>query len=292
MKITCPSCNTSYSVDPASFPADGRSVRCARCRDVWHAVPYVPDADILPPESVKAMAAAAASDKKPPAATSENADAGKEAETSRAQIVDDGTGEEAGGGSGETGDDGEGSGAAGSLSIEQAVAGRARNAARKAKKGPKIKIKNTGRRSMEAFFVGASLAIAIAAIHYREDVVRALPATAGLYELVGTPVNLRGLEFANVTQRRDFEDGVPVLIVEGEIANIRDRAVPVPALRFALRGKEGDELYAWTIEPRQRVIEPSAAMNFRTRLASPPRGADDVLIRFIERAQKIVEYSN
>jgi hypothetical protein len=68
--------------------------------------------------------------------------------------------------------------------------------------------------------------------------------------------------------------------------------VPVPALRFALRGQEGDELYAWTIEPRQRLIEPQMAMNFRTRLASPPRGADDVLIRFTERGNRIVEYSN
>lgn len=299
MKITCPGCNTSYSVDPVSFPATGRTVRCARCKDVWHAVPYLPDADILPPESDKPKAPPAASPKtqaaRPPVAPEADAD-GLAAETPRARIVDDGTGDGPGVGTGDgsghaVGDNGDGRDAAGGLGIEQAASSRARTAAQKAGKGPKIRIKNTGRRSMEAFFVGAALAVMIAAIHYREDVVRALPSTAGLYEMVGTPVNLRGLEFANVLQRRDFEDGVPVLIVEGEIANVEGRAIPVPALRFALRGKDGDELYAWTIEPRQRVIEPSAAMNFRTRLASPPRGADDVMIRFIERDRKVVEYT-
>ena len=108
----------------------------------------------------------------------------------------------------------------------------------------------------------------------------------------GLPVNLRGLEFDKVTQRRDFEDGVPVLIVEGEIINVRDQATPVPALRFSLRGKAGDELYAWPLEPRQRVIDPNATMSFRTRLASPPRGADDLQVRFIERDRHLLGMSN
>ena len=37
MLIVCPSCTTSYDVDSASLPPNGRQVRCARCRTVWHA---------------------------------------------------------------------------------------------------------------------------------------------------------------------------------------------------------------------------------------------------------------
>jgi hypothetical protein len=175
------------------------------------------------------------------------------------------------------------------LDIEHAAAARARLAANRAGKGPTIRYKGTGAKTAQAFVIGCFLAIVVAAAHYREDVVRALPSSAGLYKMVGMPVNLRGLEFTNVTQRRDFEDGVPVLIIEGDIENIRGRATPVPALRFALRGKSNDEVYAWTLEPRQRVVEMDSPMHFRTRLASPPRGAENLQIRFIERDRRIVE---
>jgi predicted Zn finger-like uncharacterized protein len=39
MHIVCPHCTTSYAVDPANFGAAGRKVRCARCQEVWLAVP-------------------------------------------------------------------------------------------------------------------------------------------------------------------------------------------------------------------------------------------------------------
>jgi len=37
MPIVCPSCATSYDVEPASLLPKGRPVRCLRCRTVWHA---------------------------------------------------------------------------------------------------------------------------------------------------------------------------------------------------------------------------------------------------------------
>jgi predicted Zn finger-like uncharacterized protein len=36
MILTCPSCDTRYSVDGAKFPAAGRRVRCAKCGHSWH----------------------------------------------------------------------------------------------------------------------------------------------------------------------------------------------------------------------------------------------------------------
>jgi len=48
MILTCPSCDTRYSVDGAKFPAAGRTVRCAKCGHSWHqpgegeAVPEIP----------------------------------------------------------------------------------------------------------------------------------------------------------------------------------------------------------------------------------------------------------
>ncbi|HET7083937.1 MAG TPA: DUF3426 domain-containing protein [Rhizomicrobium sp.] len=36
MILTCPSCDTRYSVDGSKFPAAGRNVRCAKCGHSWH----------------------------------------------------------------------------------------------------------------------------------------------------------------------------------------------------------------------------------------------------------------
>ncbi len=35
MIVTCPSCNTRYSLDPGSLGPRGRTVRCARCAHTW-----------------------------------------------------------------------------------------------------------------------------------------------------------------------------------------------------------------------------------------------------------------
>ena len=37
MLIVCPSCATSYVIEPASVGPAGRAVRCARCKTVWFA---------------------------------------------------------------------------------------------------------------------------------------------------------------------------------------------------------------------------------------------------------------
>jgi predicted Zn finger-like uncharacterized protein len=42
MLIVCPTCATSYMIDPASVGPSGRAVRCARCKATWFATPTKP----------------------------------------------------------------------------------------------------------------------------------------------------------------------------------------------------------------------------------------------------------
>jgi predicted Zn finger-like uncharacterized protein len=37
MFIQCPACSTRYEMPDGSLKAEGRKVRCASCKEVWHA---------------------------------------------------------------------------------------------------------------------------------------------------------------------------------------------------------------------------------------------------------------
>jgi hypothetical protein len=129
----------------------------------------------------------------------------------------------------------------------------------------------------------ALVAVNIGLIGWRADVVRLIPQTASLYAAIGLPVNLRGLVFANVTTETETQDGVQVLVVEGVIASVANRAVEVPRLRFAVRNGSGHEIYSWTALPPRKQLAPGDTMEFRSRLASPPREGNDVLVRFFSK---------
>jgi len=45
MILTCPSCDTRYSVDGSKFPAAGRTVRCAKCGNSWHQMGETPEGE-------------------------------------------------------------------------------------------------------------------------------------------------------------------------------------------------------------------------------------------------------
>ena len=53
MNITCPNCAASYHVGASAIGAEGRSVRCVRCRTVWfqEPKPEVPALDVSPDEA-------------------------------------------------------------------------------------------------------------------------------------------------------------------------------------------------------------------------------------------------
>jgi hypothetical protein len=118
---------------------------------------------------------------------------------------------------------------------------------------------------------------------WRTDIVRHAPQTAKLFEAVGLPVNLRGLVFEDVRLSEETQDGVPVLVIDGAIANIVGRTVEVPRLRLALRSGAGVEVYAWTALPSKPSLNPGEKLPFRSRLASPPADAKDVVVRFFHR---------
>ncbi len=120
-------------------------------------------------------------------------------------------------------------------------------------------------------------------IGWRSDVVRLLPQTASLYDAIGLSVNLRGLSLDDLSTDTEMHEGVPILVVRGKIVNVRGSMTEVPRLKLVLRDAAKREIYSWTVVPPVARLSAYQATEFSSRLASPPAGSKDVMVRFLNR---------
>jgi hypothetical protein len=128
--------------------------------------------------------------------------------------------------------------------------------------------------------VAAAGALCMAATARRDMVVRAAPGSAGLFAAIGLPVNLRGLDFRDVTSRILDDGAQRVLAVEGDIVNLRSAAEKLPDIRIVLRGADARMVYAWTAPPPKKEAGAGEAVRFRARLAAPPAEGVDTKLTF------------
>jgi len=307
MLIVCPNCATSYMVDPAALGSGGRTVRCARCKNTWFAGWQKPPPNLNAfvdgviaeaeaksgagpaqpappePEPPPASAPAAADDFAEEAAEpvggpeaapameagGEQDQAGAPAEAPEPVAISDAPSlvppiehaplPDGGGAEGDSDD------------IESYAARRQRLQTRR---------KQSRRSSRWTAIVLVLFAVNVALIGARNEVVRYLPQTASLFAAIGMPVNLRSLTFDHVRISKELQDGVNVLVVEGSIVSTSSKPVTVPRLRFAARDAAGQEIYTWTALPSRSILGPGERLDFRSRLASPPAEAKNVMVRF------------
>jgi predicted Zn finger-like uncharacterized protein len=315
MLIVCPSCATSYDVELASLSPDGRQVRCSRCRTIWRAEPNHADklllaaADLAPSaddgadvaeETISRSAdelasvvlgsfpSAVASPEHPSLAPdfSEHDSAaadisegeGYSAEVDAPPIVpadlDEGrSGVEIDGDqfAEQTREQAE--------DIESVAARRQRHRSKGLSLRWPLSLMQTG--------ILALALVDVILVGWRSDVVRAMPQTASFYSLLWLPVNLRDLTFNDVATSMEQHEGVPILVVEGNIFNAARKPEDVPRLKFIVRNAAGQEIYSWTAVPSRAALAPGEAVAFRTRLASPPADARDLVLRFVNRRDLI-----
>ena len=130
--------------------------------------------------------------------------------------------------------------------------------------------------AIAGFIVAATTAIAS-----RATIVAAAPRTRAVYAGLGMPVNLRGLAIDRVRATAAGQsENSQEFVITGEIVNLRDLETPVPNLRLILRAEDGRELYVWTARAPKDRLGPHDEVAFRARLAAPPAGVRDVLVKF------------
>ncbi len=270
MLLACPHCETHFQVADAAI-GNGRTVRCARCRGSWFAQPE-------PVFAGPAMAEAGGAENAPEAVLPM-----REEDFSPAEVEDSPP-------------------LAAEISvtpedrIAESVPEPALDPATKLARETAHQIANAKPwvrklplhnyiipRPVAAVFV-AAIAAVIAIIGPRESIVRLMPDLAGGYAAIGLPVNLRGLEFRGVKTTQEMQDGIPVLVIEGEVVNITKHPVEVPRVRIAVLGAGKQELYAWTTLLQRSVLADNEKVSFRSRLASPPPNGQEVLVRFLTRS--------
>jgi predicted Zn finger-like uncharacterized protein len=292
MLIVCPSCATSYDVALATLSPQGRQVRCSRCRTVWHA-------ELSPADKLLAAAAAIAPAAEPAAAQSAADTIAADGEVPAAderppappEAIDTTT--EAAEAEVEAppiapSDSGEGAppievGSENSTVPASDPAGNIENvAARRTRRSRKSRRRRWPLTPLQSAILVLVL-VNVVLVGWRSDVVRAMPQTASFYALIGLPVNLRGLTFDNIVTSTEQHEGVPILVVEGNVYNAARKAEDVPRLKFIVRNAARQEIYSWTAVPARNVLQPGEVEAFRSRLASPPPDAHDLIVRFVNR---------
>lgn len=289
MKIKCPECGTSYDIKAEALGAEGRSVKCARCSNRWFVSPNDPPVeDTEPKPSVQdASSADETAWEKDNAAEQSASDDGFE-DTANDGAFNEAANTDADEAAFDADDEEEGDG--------QDIEASAHR--------PKIKVNpdkfkkqsfartrrvlaaiNFGRVGSVSVLVGCIVLCALVFV-MRGSVVKQAPDLASLFEMIGMDINLRGLEFGDLRTFSDQEGGKPVLVVEGTIRNLLSERNQLPAIRLSIRGTDLQEIYAWTVDPRTRALDPLDQTRFRTILSDPPPGAADIQVRFIDRDKR------
>ncbi|MBN8969891.1 MAG: zinc-ribbon domain-containing protein [Rhizobiales bacterium] len=276
MQIICPHCTTSYAVDPAKFGAAGRTVRCARCHETW----------LAQPEEMAAASAHAGPGRGDDWGETPADDGWREDVAPHVESPSIASGWPEGGEAAHANDD---TGSdwpdeeppEGGRKLPQLLRGIARPAwlteslayvkAHPPARLPAINLN---------IACGVMAALTMALIFWRADVVRLMPQTASFFQLVGLPVNLRGLAFADMKISTETVNGKPVLVIEGAIHDVARKPVDLPRLRFIARNAQGNEIYAWNSVLEQAKLQPGEKIWFKSRLASPPAEGREIAVRF------------
>lgn len=295
MLIVCPTCATSYMVDQAALGAAGRTVRCARCKTAWFAGAPEPahetaaaepmDAEAAP-QSARAgrtrlaEAAPPPAEEQPPETADEQKSPAPEAADDSAQPTQPEAAADAelvtvSDAPSIAPDDHDTAHAGAEEADNETASFDSRRRLLQARR------KQSRRSSRWMAVVLLLVAVNVAMVGGRNEVVRYLPQTASLFAAIGLPVNLRNLKFENVKLTADDAGGVAMLNVTGTIVSESGKPVGVPRLRFAMRNALGQDVYTWTIAPPRSVLEPGDSVQFRSQIPVPKVDAADVMVRFL-----------
>lgn len=245
MRITCPSCSTSYDVDGSLFGDQDRPVRCTNCGHQWLQARIAdPAAEPVPPPP--AYPAPYPDPRQPPppeeAAAAEPAPAEPDdIPNPMAEVYSDPV---AVAGAQETGGHG--------LWVSLAA-------------------------------VGAVVIVLLGLVFARGPIVSLVPGMAGIYALVGFGETLgAGLRIHLGLPTREAVGDAEWIQVKGSITNVSDKPRIVPVIRISLADAAGNEIRHLNVLPAKDELAPEESLEFTGRFDYPPPTARRADVRFTD----------
>ncbi|MCD8571528.1 MAG: zinc-ribbon domain-containing protein [Alphaproteobacteria bacterium] len=247
MILTCPQCGSRFSLKAELLAPNGRKVRCASCKHTWHQLPD-------PAELGETL----------PADTDEDIEADfAKLEEQAIQQKEDFIGED----------------------IPKALRPDSRSAAGADDDSGK---RSYARRRMIVGGVLGVVAIllpaAIVLILAQNTLVRVWPASYALYDALGVanPVDGEGLVFEKTSASlKKADDGTILLVVEGQIINLKSEDRRVPMIEASLRDGAGESISRWMIAPPEDIVPAEGAMPFTAETEFEHDKAVSVNLRFM-----------
>jgi predicted Zn finger-like uncharacterized protein len=293
MILTCPICSTRYAVDANSIPPEGREVRCARCGHTWYQEPQADDPD---PSIFEGEPAQTAPEPPPDLMPDLSPDVSTDLAAELMAMPDMQDLAPAMDPDTETvadirrDVDSEAEAAIARRQQRLREAGLIADTPDDAPNRPPTLWQMALARTILGIgwlgLIGLVLAVGWAALIYRPLLIQYWPQSATLYDAVGIKPDIAALKFASVAYRTAEEDGQPVLLVTGTLANDGAKEMVVPPVRVALLDAGRRELYHWTFSPSALTLAPGRTARFTTRVANPPASTRQLELHFVKTSDQ------
>ena len=149
----------------------------------------------------------------------------------------------------------------------------------------KVAARRQTREAMAAGVVWAALAVvfagvAMAAVLFRVDVVKAFPRANAAYAAAHMPVNPTGLALEGVQGGPGLENGRQVLVVTGALRNVETGPRAPATLRVSVFEKSGRRALSSLVTPAGPAVAPGETRAFRAVFYDPPLNAAEFGVDF------------
>ena len=250
MILTCPNCTARFLIDPTAIGANGRTVRCGKCRNAWFATQ----------ESGARVAMASASPADPLPAFPVDAKDGSDDRPRPAQEP--------------------------LTHHARDQAGPARPAMHRplSETKPSRPPRRWPARMAWLALIAALAGIGAAASRYPERVIAVFPVAEPIYAAVGISYMPSGFGL-NLTVNapgRTEKEGQTFLLVSGRIENTTRWRRALPDLRATLFDAEDRTLQGWTFPPPVASLPANGRADFKAEFADPAKTAGRLSVSFHE----------
>lgn len=120
---------------------------------------------------------------------------------------------------------------------------------------------------------------------FRADIVSVWPQASSAYASVGIEANPYGVTIGDLAISRSVEDGLPVIVIEGEVRNVDRRERAAPPLRAALLNDEARPILEWTVLVEGGAMSPGERRSFRTLVSDAPLSAVEAEVTLADRGE-------